>query len=78
MFGHEPADVEGYGARAMNVVQIERRRIRIWDSDAKSLAGLVPVTRPIHDDPRCGNAKGPPTPAPQRGIRGPGKQRERR
>ena len=63
MFGHELTDVEGFEARAVNVVQIERRRIQIGDSDAKSLAGLVPVTRPIRDDPRSGNTRGHP---PQR------------
>ena len=51
MFCYEPADVESFGARAVNVVQIERRRIRIGDSDTKRLDGLVPVTRPIKDGP---------------------------
>ena len=44
MFCYEPTDVESFGARAVNVVQIERRRIRIGDSDTKRLDGLVPVT----------------------------------
>ena len=58
MFGHEPTNVEGFGARAVNVVQIERRRIQIGDSDAKLLDGLVPVTWLIRDDPRSGNTGG--------------------
>ena len=33
IFCYEPVDVESFGARAVNVVQIERRRIRIEDSD---------------------------------------------
>ena len=49
MFCYEPADVESFGARAVNVVQIERRRIRIGDSDTKRLDGLVPVTRLIKE-----------------------------
>ena len=51
MFCYEPVDVESFGARAVNVVQIERRRIRIGDSDTKRLDGLVPVTRPIKEGP---------------------------
>ena len=49
MFCYEPTDVESFGARAMNAVQIERRRIRIGDSDTKRLDGLVLVTRPIKE-----------------------------
>ena len=49
MFCYEPVDVESFGARAVNVVQIKRRRIRIGDSDTKWLDGLVPVTRPIKE-----------------------------
>ena len=51
MFCYEPVNVEGLRARAVNVVQIERRRIRIGDSDTKRLEGLVPVTRPIKEGP---------------------------
>ena len=39
MFCREPTDVESFGARAVNIVQIERRRIRNGDSDARGLAG---------------------------------------
>ena len=49
MFCYEPVDVESFGARAVNVVQIERRRIGIGDSDTKRLDGLVPVTRTIKE-----------------------------
>ena len=49
MFCYEPADVESFGAQAVNMVQIERQRIRIGDSDTKRLDGLVPVTRPIKE-----------------------------
>ena len=49
MFCYEPVDVESFGARAVNLVQIERRWIRIGDSDTKRLDGLVPVTRPIKE-----------------------------
>ena len=51
MFCHEPTDVESFGARAVNVVQIEKRRIRIGDSDARGLDGLIPVTRPNREGP---------------------------
>ena len=51
MFCYKPVDVESFGAQAVNVVQIERQRIRIGDSDTKRLDGLVPVTRPIKDRP---------------------------
>ena len=51
MFCHEPTDVESFGARAVNVVQIEKRRIRIGDSDSKGLDGLIPVTRPMWEGP---------------------------
>ena len=49
MFCHEPTNVESFGARAVNVVQIERRWIRIGDSKTKRLDSLVPVTRPIKE-----------------------------
>ena len=49
MFCYELVDMESFGARAVNVVQIERRRIRIGDSNTKRLDGLVLVTRPIRD-----------------------------
>ena len=42
--------VEAFGARAVNVVQIERRRIRICDRDTNKMDGLIPVTRPIRED----------------------------
>ena len=51
MFCYELVDVESFGARAVNVVQIERRRKRIGDSDTKRLDGLVAVTRPIKEGP---------------------------
>ena len=51
MFCYEQADVESLGARAVNVVQIERQWIQIGDSDTKRLDRLVPVTRPIKDGP---------------------------
>ena len=47
MFCHEPTDVESFGARAVNIVHIERRWIRIGDSDTRGLDGLILVTRPI-------------------------------
>ena len=56
MFCHEPTDVESFGAQAVNVVQIERRRIQIGDSDTKRLDGLVPVTPPIKEGPGYGQA----------------------
>ena len=63
MFCYEPTDVESFGARAVNVVQIERHWIRIRDSDTKRLDGLVPVTRPTKR--RVGlRASQPPTKGP--------------
>ena len=49
MFSYNVTTVETFGARAVNVVQIERRRIRIGDSDTQTMDGLVPVTRPIRE-----------------------------
>ena len=56
MICYEPTDVESFGARAVNVVQIERWRIRIGDSDTKRLDGLVPVTGPIKEGSDYGQA----------------------
>ena len=56
MFCHEPTDIESFGARAVNVVQIERQRIRVGDSDTKRLDGLVPVTRPVKEGLDYGQA----------------------
>ena len=50
MFCFDANCVEAFGARAVNVVQIERRRIRIGDSDTNKMDGLIPVTRPIRED----------------------------
>ena len=49
MFSYEADNVEAFGARAVTMVQIERRRIKLGDSDATKLDGLIPVTRPIRD-----------------------------
>jgi len=49
MFSYEPANVEAFGARAVTMVQVERRRIKIGDSDTKSLDGLIPVTKPLNE-----------------------------
>ncbi|MBM3938855.1 MAG: hypothetical protein FJ333_09430 [Sphingomonadales bacterium] len=50
MFSYEPRDIEQFGARAVTLVQIERRRIRIGDSETTNLDGLIPVTKPIRDE----------------------------
>ena len=42
--------MEAFRAQAVNVVQIERRRIWIGDSDTNKMDGLIPVTRPIRED----------------------------
>ena len=52
MFGYNATTVETFGARAVKVVQIERRRIRNGDSDTQTMDGLVPVTRPIREGQR--------------------------
>lgn len=49
MFSYEPQSIEAFGARAVNIVQVERRRIRIGDSETKSMDGLIPVTKKIKD-----------------------------
>ena len=67
MFCYEPTDVESFGARAVNVVQIERRWIRIGDSDTKRLDGLVPVTRPIKEGSDYGQASCQPRVPANRG-----------
>ena len=50
------AKYELFRAQAVNVVQIERWRIQIGDSDTKRLDGLVPVTPPIKEGPGYGQA----------------------
>ena len=49
MFSYEPASIEAFGAKAVTTVQIERRRIKIGDSNTTSMDGLIPVTRPVRD-----------------------------
>ena len=56
MFCHELTNVESFGARAVNVVQIKRRWIRIGDRETKGLDGLMPVTRPIKEGSDSGQA----------------------
>ena len=50
LFTYEPANLEGYANRAVQLVQIQRRRIQIGDSDSASMDGLIPVTRPLRDN----------------------------
>lgn len=50
MFCFDANCVEAFGARAVNMVQIERRRIQIGDSDTNKMDGLIPVTWPIRED----------------------------
>ena len=47
MFCYEAESIEAYGARAVRMVQVEQRRVKIVDSDSRSMAGLVPVTRAV-------------------------------
>ncbi len=47
MFCYEAESVEAYGARAVRMVQVERRRVKIGDSDSQSMAGFVPVTQAV-------------------------------
>ena len=42
--------LEAFRARAVNVVQIERRQIRIGDSETNKIDGLISVTWPIRED----------------------------
>ena len=44
MFCYDATTVEAFGARAVNVVQIERRWICIGNSDTQTMDGLIPVT----------------------------------
>ena len=50
MFCFDANGVEAFGAREVNVVQIERWRIRIGDSETNKMDGLIPVTQPIRED----------------------------
>ena len=52
MFCFNAEDVAAFGAGAVAMVQVERRRIKIGDSETKSLDGLVPVTRAIREHDR--------------------------
>jgi hypothetical protein len=44
LFHFEPSCIEEYGAKAVNIVQVERKLIEIGDSEA-NMEGLTPVTR---------------------------------
>ena len=50
MFFYEATSVEAFGARAVSLVQVERMRIKLGDSDTTSLDGLIPVTKPMNDE----------------------------
>ena len=50
MFYYEAASVEAFGARAVSLVQIERMRIKLGDSDTTSMDGLIPVTKPMNEE----------------------------
>lgn len=52
MFSYEPANIEAFGNRAVTIVQVERRRIRIGDSDTRNMDGLIPVTKPVRESDR--------------------------
>ena len=52
MFSYNATTVKTFEARAVNLVQIKRRRIQIGDSDTQTMDGLVPVTRPIQEGQR--------------------------
>ncbi len=52
MFCFTAENVTAFGARAVTIVQIERRRIKIGDSETKNLDGLVPVTRAVREHDR--------------------------
>ena len=47
MFCFDANCLEAFGARAVNVVQIKRRQIRIGDRETNKMDGLIPVTQPI-------------------------------
>ena len=50
MFCFDANSVEAFGARSVTVVQIERWRILISNSDTNKMDGLIPVTQPIKED----------------------------
>ena len=50
MFCFDANSVEAFGARAVNVVQIEWRCIRISNSDINKMDGLIPITWPIREE----------------------------
>ncbi len=77
MFAFHADSIEGYSARAVRVVQVERRRMKIGDSEAMSPEGLLPVTRWVRssekqDDPLL--EASPEVFATQDGRRGGGNQ----
>ena len=49
MFCYEPQNIEAFGNKAVTVVQIERRRMKIGDSDSRNMDGLIPVTKAVRD-----------------------------
>ena len=42
--------VEAFRTRAVSVLQIKRRQIRIGNSKTNKMDGLIPVTKPIRED----------------------------
>ena len=50
MFCFDANCVEAFGGRAVNVVQIERQRIRIRDRETNKMDRLIPVIWPIRED----------------------------
>ena len=47
MLSYEAESMEAFGAGAVTMVQIKRCCIKLGDSDATQMDGLIPVTRPI-------------------------------
>ena len=50
MFFYKAPSVEAFGARAVSLVQVERMKIKLGDSDTTSMDGLIPVTKPMNEE----------------------------
>jgi len=49
MFCSKPESIEAFENKTVTAVQVERRRMKIGDSDSRNMDGLIPVTKAVRD-----------------------------